>query len=70
MPDDMNKPEQRPEPRVMTREQQAQERAREVARESAAEPETKMPEDVPGGRYLVDGVLVDSEGKPLDGKKD
>lgn len=28
------------------------------------------PETIPGGRYMVDGRLVDAEGRPLDGPKD
>jgi len=41
------------------------ERAEEAARTHAEAEENKLDETVPGGRYEVDGQLVDAEGKKV-----
>ena len=54
--------------KLVTREERIQEQQRVAAREagqSRAQPADKGPA---GGRYLVGGQLVDSEGKPLKNK--
>ncbi len=68
------KPEAEPaaEPEVVTREELNQRNARRAAREAAT---TEVGRDLPideapaGGRYMVDGVLVDANGEPLKDKK-
>jgi hypothetical protein len=36
-----------------------------AAEEKTEKPDTNPGETVPGGRYLVNGVLVDANGKPI-----
>jgi len=55
--------------KLVTREERIQEQQRVAAREAGQSRAKPADETEVGGRYLVGGVLVDSEGKPL-GKKD
>lgn len=45
----------------------AKAQAAEDANPAPIDPEAS--ETVPGGKYEVNGVVVDANGKPLDGKK-
>jgi len=56
------------DPEVVTPGESAQRRQRAAAREAlAAERDMPIDEAPPGGRYMVDGVLVDCDGKPVKG---
>ena len=55
--------------KLVTREERIQEQQRVAAREAGQSRAQPADETVAGGRYLVNGQLVDAEGKPL-GKKD
>lgn len=41
----------------------------DAAPEPTPEPDRKLDETVPGGRYLVDGKLVDANGEPIKDAK-
>lgn len=57
--------DKQPEPMIVSESEAQQERARRVARAQEAAPEREKPiDEAPeGGRFIVDGVTVDSEGK-------
>jgi hypothetical protein len=60
-------------PEVVTREELNQRKARQAAREAVTTDVGRalpIDECQPGGRFLVGGVLVDAEGKPLKDEKD
>lgn len=67
------KPEAQAEPEVVTREELNQRKAREAAREaqtSESGRELPIDEAPAGGRFMVNGQMVDANGEPLKDKKD
>jgi hypothetical protein len=66
-----DKPEPREEARrpAPTHNESEAQRVNRALAEAAEEAEARQADEtVPGGRYIVDGVLVDAEGKPLKSK--
>lgn len=57
------------EPEVVTPAEQIQRGQRKAAREAAQSESGHVHDELqPGGGYIVDGVLQDSEGNPVKGK--